>query len=80
MVKTRYLGPPQALSMKLKRAAVDLHEEKRSLAPGGTDFARLEALLHEINATHLAIFKTLAREPLPMHVCGVVQTSKKPPA
>lgn len=79
MVKMRYLGPGSAGSMTLKRAYVDLARVKQTCSPGGPEYARLEALLSEIDATHLALFKAPAREAVGMHVCGVMQTDTRRP-
>jgi len=79
MVKMRYLGPGPSGSMTLKRAYVDLARVKMECRPGGPEYARLEALLAQIDATHLALFKRPAREPAGFHVCGVVQTAREGP-
>lgn len=79
MVKMRYLGPGSAGSMTLKRAYVDLSRVKMECRPGGAEYARLEALLSEIDATHVQLYGRPAREAAGMHVCGVMQTAKGPP-
>lgn len=76
-MRMKYMGPGSAGSMTLMRAYVDLHRIKQTCSPGGADYARLEALLAEIDATHLALFKRPAREPAGMHVCGVMQTTQR---
>lgn len=79
MAKKNYLGPGQSASMKLRRAYLDLSDELRQCRPLGPEYERLEALLLQIDVTHLALFRKPVREDLQMHVCGVMQVERKTP-